>query len=206
MQVSVMCQTAPRKIASPDPVNEPGRAVPSSDDIANDPLWQDVKRCWHILMRRDRRSLESLRFQEGYDLNIPAHLVHAHEEVLKTLIKLKQLEPEVAEGVRRAFTETATHLENSMMSCYWSSPPERPRHVDLLLQLQTLREMTERCEIQPEILERVRGSIARNIGLFGQTRFTEPSEWKSDILSFKCKEGEAARVIVALLLNSHNPT
>lgn len=206
MQVSVMCQTAPRKIASPDSVNEPRRTIPSSDDMANDPLWQELKGCWKILLQRDRRSYDwQDRDSELYPYK-PPRLIQTHDEVLKVLVKFKQLEPVIADGIRRTFIETYYHIVRSMATCYMRSPPEREWRADLLLQLQTLYEMAERCEIQSEIVERVRTRIEGKIDLLRQTRSTDPPPWQNQALASGWKESEAARVIVALLLNSHNPS
>lgn len=205
-QLSVLCQTAPQMILVFDPTQEVCIPLPSLDDLANNPLWLDLKNYWQVLHVKNQEPGDPYQWNAWRRSKSPPVIILGHEEVLKTLVKLKQLDSEVAEGVRRAFNEAYYFMSHERYICYDYQDLENVYRADLAFKLTALGETDECRELQMKTVERIQASIAQDIGLLSQAFATEFPQWQNKTISADCNAKEAARVIVALLLNSRNPS
>jgi hypothetical protein len=200
-QVAVMYRSTPRPLAPQSDANGPGTVLPSASDLATDPLWRELWDCWLDLSSDDVD--RSIGFWElGNWLVSPGRagprpaVLLCHEQTLKALVSLGQLDAAVAAGIQRAFDEAIYHIKAGCSTCYTALPPAYRWRSNLLEQTRALREMAQRGLLDPAVMTRARACIAQDIETLGSGEF---HGWKVEAFATTCDTTQAARVLVEVL-------
>ncbi len=180
---------------------------PKASDLASDLLWQELRKCWMDWWSYDffrTPEFEELRrwyLHSNEDAPYP-RLLLCHQETLKALVNLHQLDTPVAAGIQRAFVEVVYHRLRGMGTCYLGMPPQRPWRANLSQQTQALSEMSRRGSLDAATVKRAGTSIAREIF---RLRRSEASPLATETFGAACDEEGAASVLVALLSRPSEP-
>jgi hypothetical protein len=163
---------------------------------------QRVRDCWYQLddlIQQTREDFETAeRAQES--------LIDAHRVALDDLVALEELSATAADHAQAAFAEASFHVwrDNAPISCYIALPVEYEPRRDLVLQADTLTEVSG--DLDPATVEAAQAALARDMAFFdilrsGQLEASELAGlWTSGELDAGEEAVAAAQFLADLLL------
>lgn len=141
---------------------------------------------------------------------------HTHLVTLEVLVEAGEIDQSIADQIQIAFTEATIHvgIERSGATCYAEMPVEYVPRTNLVMQIDTLREIAD--DLDPVVVERVQDAISRDITFLEtwsalQTQKLDQEEsiakiqelilqFNSDTLQASPEAVKAADILVKLVL------
>jgi hypothetical protein len=163
---------------------------------------QRVRDCWYQLDDLIQQTTEDFESAE----RAQESLVDAHRVALDDLVALDELSATAADHAQAAFAEASFHAwrDNAPITCYIALPVEYEPRRDLVLQAETLCEVS--ADLDPATVEAAQAALARDMAFFDALRSGQIEGhdlvglWTSGELDADEEAVVAAQYLVDLLL------